>query len=302
MDLEDCRTMNVDSIAKFSEQDIVRLKNMEGRMELVEKAQIVMLHFPMWDRIPYITHGISTRQGGVSGGIYKSMNFKEDGEDTEENVRENYRRIAKHLGCDVSFMVRPSLVHGDRVHRVTATDYGNGTVRRSTLFETDALITDTPGVTLCATFADCVPLLFLDTKKHAVGLAHSGWRGTVKKIGKKTVEAMGQSFGSRPEDILAAVGPCICQGCYEVGEDTAEEFRREFLGAQELLTENPMKKGHYQLDLRKANETIFLESGILPEHILVSDLCTCCNPKLIFSHRATQGKRGAIGAFLGLQG
>ncbi len=300
MDLEEYRAMEINSITEELAQDVVRLENITDRMALVEKEQVVMLHFSLWDQIPYITHGISTRQGGVSRGIYKSMNFKEDGEDEEENVRENYRRIARHLGCDMAFMVRPSLVHGDRVHRVTAADYGNGTVRRSILLETDALITDTPGVTLCATFADCVPLLFLDTEKRAIGLAHSGWRGTVKKIGKKTVEAMAQCFGSRPKDILAAVGPCICQGCYEVGEDTAAEFQRAFCDTEELLS--PMRQGHYQLNLRKANESVFLEAGIWQEHIIISDLCTCCNPKLLFSHRATQGKRGAIGAFLGLRG
>lgn len=268
------------------------------RMEPVEREQVLMLHFPVWDRFPFLTHGMSTRMGGVSEGIYATMNFREMSGDPQENVRENYRRAAAHLGCDVNRIVRPSLVHGSHVHLVERKDYGNGAVRSSSLPDTDALITDTPGVTLCATFADCVPLFFLDVKRHAIGLAHSGWRGTVKKIGLRTVEAMRTSFGSRPEDILAAIGPCICRECYEVGEDTAEEFQRAFPGAKELLSIN--QNHRYQLDLRRANALVFAEAGIPEGNVTVSDICTCCNPEILFSHRATKGKRGAMGAFLGI--
>lgn len=277
--------------------NFVRLKAPD-RMEPVERKQVLMLHFPAWDRFPFLTHGMSTRMGGVSEGIYASMNFREMSGDPEGNIRENYRRAAAHLGCDVNRIVRPSLVHGNHVHLVERKDYGNGAVRCSSLLDTDALITDVPGVTLCATFADCVPLFFLDVKRHAIGLAHSGWRGTVKKIGLKTVEAMCRTFGSRPEDILAAIGPCICRDCYEVGEDTAEEFRRAFPDAEELLAVN--RDNHYQLDLRRANEMVFAEAGIPAGNVTVSDICTCCNPELLFSHRASKGRRGAMGAFLGI--
>lgn len=282
------------------EQVIMRIPHCHTRMELREKAGVSMLAFPAWEGLSFLTHGMSTRQGGVSKGIYATMNFKEDGEDTQENIRENYRRIAKHLGCDVNRMVRPTLVHGKHVHLVEETDYGNGTVRPSRLFDTDALITATPGVTLCATFADCVPLFFVDIQKQAIGMAHSGWRGTVQKIGKETVSAMQESFGSKPEDILAAVGPCICGGCYEVGAEVAEQFCEAFADTESILKKN--SAGKYQLDLRKANEQVFKEAGILPEHITISDICTCCNPELLFSHRATKGRRGALGAFLGLRG
>lgn len=283
-------------------------------MKLREQQGVTMLVFPEWEKLSFLTHGMSTRHGGVSTGIYATMNFKEDGEDTQENIRENYRRIAKALGCDVNRIVRPCLVHGNHVHLVTEEDYGNGALHPSTLADTDALITAAPGVTLCATYADCVPLFFVDTQKKAIGLAHSGWRGTVKKIGLETVKAMQESFGSRPEDILAAVGPCICGDCYEVGEEVAAEFKKAFGKAEteqsavsEQLEQAKShilrvgKEGKYQLDLRRANEAVFLEAGILPEHITISDVCTCCNPELLFSHRATKGKRGALGAFLGLR-
>lgn len=266
--------------------------------ELRERSGVKMLMFPEWEKITFLTHGMSTRHGGVSEGIYAAMNLKEDGDDPQKNVRENYRRIARHLGCDVNRMVRPCLVHGSHVHLVQEEDYGNGVLHPSTLYDTDALITNIPGVTLCATYADCVPLFFVDQKKKVVGLAHSGWRGTEKKIGLETVKAMQENFESRPEDILAAIGPCICGDCYEVGADVAERFTDAFVGTDILQSG---KDGKYQLDLRKANEQVFLEAGILPEHIMISDVCTCCNPNLLFSHRATKGKRGALGAFLGLR-
>lgn len=281
----------------MTEDRIVRISEYRGQMRLAREGGTPMLVFPAWEGFRFLRHGMSTRDGGVSSGIYASMNFKEDGEDSQENVRENYRRIAARLGCEAEKMVRPSLAHGNRVHVVTEQDYGNGTVRPSGLPDTDALVTDRPGVMLCATFADCVPLLFVDPKRRVIGLAHSGWRGTVKRIGAETVRVM-EELGSHPEDILAAIGPCICGGCYEVGPDTAGEFQRELPGTEGIL--EPGREGHYQLNLRRANERIFLEAGILPEHILVSDICTCCNPGLLFSHRATGGRRGALGAFLGL--
>lgn len=279
---------------------IVRIEKYPN-MELRERDAVAMLHFPTLDEISFVTHGMSTRLGGVSEGIYATMNFKEDGEDSQENIRENYRRIAGYLGCDVTRIVRPKLVHGKHVHLVAEEDYGNGAVRPSTLTDTDAVITDVPGVTLCATFADCVPLFFVDTKNKAIGLAHSGWRGTVQKIGVETVREMQKQFGSVPQDIMAAIGPCICGDCYEIGTEVAEEFAAAFEGAEdnEILRKKSVEK--YLLDLRKANEQVFLEAGILPEHIIVSDICTCCNPMLLFSHRATKGKRGALGAFLGIK-
>ncbi len=271
------------------------------QMELREKGKVAMLHFPTFDEISFITHGMSTRMGGVSEGIYATMNFKEDGEDLQANIRENYRRIAGYLNCDVNRIVRPKLVHGKHVHLVTEADYGNGAVRPSSLTDTDAVITSVPGVTLCATFADCVPLFFIDTKNQAIGLAHSGWRGTVQKIGLETVREMQKQFGSKPQDILAAIGPCICGDCYEIGAEVAVEFLTAFEGAEDKGVLQKKSAEKYQLDLRKANEQVFLEAGILPEHITVSDICTCCNPTLLFSHRATKGRRGALGAFLGMK-
>ena len=286
-----------------------RLELYEGTMELRGSEQVPLLSYKKFENINFIQHAFSTRMGGVSDGIYSSMNFKEDGADTNENVRENYRRIAKALGCDVKKMVRSQLSHGIRVHEVEHQDFGVGALAKSTLLDYDGLITNIPGVTLVATFADCVPLYFVDEAHHAIGLAHSGWRGTVDRIAWNMLSAMEKAYGTRPEDLQIAIGPCICGDCYEVGAELRDAFAKDFSGEIEEQTgilfeqicRSGMAEGKYQLDLRLANLQSFLKAGIPREQIEVSDICTCCNPELIFSHRYTKGMRGASAAFLGIK-
>ena len=163
--------------------------------------------------------------------------------------------------------------------------------------DVDGLITDEPGLLLGTFYADCVPLYFVDPVHRAIGLSHSGWRGTVARMGAVTLRAMSDAFGSRPQDVVCAIGPSICQACYEVSEDVAEQFLAEFSGADETLLYST-GGGKYQLNLWEANRRVLLESGILPEHLQITDLCTCCNPHNLFSHRYTGGRRGNLGAFL----
>ena len=147
-------------------------------------------------------------------------------------------------------------------------------------------------------YADCVPLYFVDPVKKAIGLAHSGWRGTVAGMGACMVQFIREHFHSDPKDLIAAIGPSICVDCYEVSEEVAEQFREGF--PEEVL--QPGKAdGKYQLDLWKANESILLKAGILPEHLTVTDVCTCHNPEYLFSHRASHGQRGNLAAFLMLK-
>ncbi|MCD8131048.1 MAG: peptidoglycan editing factor PgeF [Lachnospiraceae bacterium] len=316
---------------------IKRISNYPKALNPVTREGVPVLEFPALKDVDFIVHCFSTRMGGVSGGIYESMNFKEDGADTDENIRANYRIISKALGVDVGKIVRPSLVHGTAVHEVRVEDFGVGALAKSTLTGFDGLITDRPGVTLAATFADCVPLYFVDVRHQAVGLAHSGWKGTCHRIAWSMLEAMKEAYGTEPEDILAAVGPCICGDCYEVGAELDQEFAKDFAGEIEEKTgisyrENimrPVKKENetackdesptnpeakkekiaypgteeqkFLLDLRQANLQSLLAAGVRKERIAVADICTCCNPQLIFSHRATGGKRGASAAFLGIR-
>ena len=134
-----------------------------------------------------------------------------------------------------------------------------------------------------------------------MGLSHSGWRGTVQKIGNVTIRKMTEEYGCDPGDILAAVGPSICQECYEVSEDVIEHVKDAFDRKYWDILFYGKTDGKYQLNLWEANRIVFLESGIQPAHISMPNLCTCCNPELLFSHRASHGKRGNLGAFLGLK-
>ena len=270
-------------------------------MRINEKKNVTYLTYPSFEKIPDVVHGFSTREGGVSQGIFASMNLSFSRGDEEQAVMENYHRLADAVGFRVEDMVASDQTHTTNVRVVAEEDRGNGIVKPKAFHDVDGMITNVPGIVLCTYYADCVPLYFVDPIHHAVGLSHSGWRGTVGKIGKVTVQKMEQEFGTRPEQLLAAIGPSICQDCYEVSEDVIKKFRENY--DENLWPEIFYQKenGKYQLNLWKANESVFLESGILPEHIAVTNVCTHCNPDILFSHRTTGNERGTLSAFLALK-
>lgn len=260
-----------------------------------------MLQFPLLEKSGVVKHGFSTRLGGVSEGIYSTMNLSFSRGDKEEAVRENYRRIAKALDVPEDSFVLSHQTHTTNVVKVTKADYGNGLTRPLSYQDVDGLITNEPEICLTTFYADCVPLYFVDPVKKAIGLSHSGWRGTVGKMGKCTIEKMQKEFGCDPKDMIVAVGPSICQDCYEVSEDVIEEFQAAFEEKDWNQLFYKRSNGKYQLNLWKANELIFLEAGIPRTQIAITNLCTCCNPEVLFSHRASHGKRGNLAAFLALK-
>ena len=268
------------------------------RMHEIEPGiQVPLLHFPLLEKCSFITHAFTTRMGGVSTGDCTSMNLSFTRGDDEAAVRENYRRIAAALGTDAKQFVCSDQTHTTNVRRVTKADAGKGVVIPKDYTDVDGLITNEPGIVLSTFYADCVPLYFVDPVHRAIGLSHSGWRGTVNKMGQVTIEAMKREFGSRAADLYCAIGPSICQDCYEISRDVAEKFMKAFPEhVNDILLQKSEEK--FQLDLWKANEIVMLESGILPEHLAVTNICTCCNPTELFSHRASKGKRGNLAAFL----
>ncbi len=268
-------------------------------------GRLLLLKYPFFAESGLVKHGISTRFGGVSEGIFSTMNLSFARGDDPDAVRENFRRIAKALGTAYENFVFTDQTHTTNVRKATSADAGKGLTRERDYRDVDGLITDEPGLVLSTFYADCVPLFFVDPVRRAIGLSHSGWRGTVGRMGAVTIAAMEREYGSRPEDLLCAVGPSICQDCYEVGEDVAAQFEKAFAGTAQAFGDakesgilRPGAPGKYQLDLWRANECVLLEAGVLPEHIAVTDVCTCCNPDVLFSHRASQGRRGNFGAFL----
>lgn len=259
------------------------------------------LEYPLFRNTGIVRHGFSTRLGGVSRGCWSTLNLSFDRGDDPEAVRENFRRIGAAIGVRPEDMVLSRQTHTTNVRVMTDQDRGKGITRERDYTDVDGMITNVPGLCLVTSYADCVPLYFVDPVKKAIGLSHSGWRGTVGKIGKETVRLMEQEFGSDPADILAAVGPSVCMDCYEVSEDVIRKVREAFDEElwPELFYEKP--DGKYQLDLWKANESIFLESGILPKHIAVTNVCTHCNSQILYSHRASGDRRGNLCAFLALK-
>ena len=273
----------------------------KSEIEIREKNGVTYLAFPALDATGLVSHAFSTRHGGVSAGVFSTMNFSFTRNDNPEHVLENYHRMASVLGTDAEKMVLSYQTHTTNVRKVTAEDAGKGIVKEREYQDVDGLITNIPGITLVTFYADCVPLYFVDPIRKAVGLSHSGWRGTVHKIGKITVQAMADQYGSRPEDIVAIIGPSICQDCYEVSEDVILEFQKYYREDCQSELYYRKENGKYKLNLWRANEIVMEEAGILPENIHTTQWCTCCNPELLYSHRASKGKRGNLAAFLGLK-
>ena len=275
-------------------------KNDENVLEIKEYGNLPLLKYPLLEQTGIVEHCFTTRLGGVSEGVCSSLNLSFSRGDDPNAVMENYRRVAETFGKTVEDFVCTDQTHTTTVLQVGVSEKGYGVTREKPYTDVDGLITNEPGVILSTFYADCVPLYFVDPVNKAIGLSHSGWRGPVGRMGKKTLEAMQQAFGTNPEDVYAAVGPSICQDCYEISEDVAMHFYEEFQwhGDEILINKG---NGKYQLDLWKTNEIVLQEAGILPEHMAVTNICTCCNSEVLFSHRASQGRRGNLAAFLMLK-
>lgn len=238
-----------------------------------------------------VVHGAFTRLGGCSRAPFASLNVGGHVGDDPAAVAANHSAIYAALGVDPARVVSARQVHGDRVARVGAADGG------STLESTDALITDVPGLLLLLRFADCVPVWLYDPRHHVVGLAHAGWQGTARCIAAKTVCAMGEAFGSRPEEILAGLGPAIGPCCFEVGADVIEALRGAVADVDALLSASPSGTAH--LDLWRANTVQLQAVGVT--HIETAGICTSCHVDAFYSHRREAGRTGRFAVVAGLE-
>lgn len=292
-----------DKIQIREENPFSKIKyNKDGRLgsHLVER-ETPYFSFPILEQFPFIRHGFSTRLGGVSKGVFQTLNLSYNRGDKQEHVTQNYKNLCKSMKIKIEDIVFSDQVHDTRIHVAhkedcQGEDYGN-----RKLTGIDGLITNEKNVVLCTSYADCVPLFFVDSKYQAIGASHSGWKGTVGKIGAKTVAKMEEEFGTKPEDLYCVIGPSICAGCYEVSQDVMVQIQENFPEEMGKRCIFPKENGKYQLDLWMLNKDILLEAGVLEEHIAISNVCTCCNPKLLFSHRASGGKRGNLCGFLSLR-
>ena len=270
------------------------------KAEIVDwKADIPVIQYQSLIDTGCVDHGFSTRLGGVSNGVFSSMNLSYTRGDDRSSVTENFKRFTTAINMDWHKIVSTDQTHTANVRVVTEQDAGHGIIRAKEYFDIDGQITNVPGLPLISYHADCVPLFFVDPIKKAIGLSHSGWKGTVARIGENTVRLMQEHYGSDPKDILCVIGPSICQKCYEVSEDVAKAFEKEFRITERLIYMKPNDK--YQLNLWEANYQVLIDAGITPEHITITEWCTGCHPDLLWSHRKSGNERGSLAAFICLK-
>ncbi len=241
-------------------------------------------------------HAFTTRFGGVSEGIYASMNLGTGRGDSDERIRENYRLLGEATGIDVSTMAFTKQVHRTDVRIATMADVHE--LFTEVPYEADGIVTAVPGLALICFTADCVPVLLHDPVNSVIGAVHCGWRSSVGDILGKAVRAMG-SLGARPEHIHAAIGPAISFCCFQVGAEVIEAAR-EYLGGDidGLYRADPKAEGKFLLDLKACNARRLVQLGLREENIAVSDECTKCSHDKYWSHRHTGGQRGSQGALI----
>lgn len=264
------------------------------------QAPVPVIRYKSLEDTGIVAHGFSTRLGGVSDGIYGSMNLSFTRGDDPVRVRQNFEIIAEEIGFNPDHIVGTDQTHTANVRVVSWDDAGHGITRETDCHDIDGQITNLKGLPLITYHADCVPLFFVDPVKKAIGLSHSGWRGTASKIGAETVRMLTKTYGSDPYDIIAVIGPSIGQCCYEVSKDVADAFVEGFEVTDTLIRAGRYA-GKYMLNLWEANRQILKQAGLSDEHITVTNYCTACNSDRLWSHRITGGQRGSLAAFLCLK-
>lgn len=277
------------------------IKNRERMTEMKTADNgVAYLTFTPLNKLNCVKNAFSTRVGGVSEGIYSSLNLNFNQGDDPDKVEKNFRAMAEALGISAENMVMAHQTHTANVMKVGRENAGMGITCERSYSDVDGIVTNEKGLCLVTSHADCIPLYFVDPVKGAIGLSHSGWKGTAGNIAKNTVDLMKKEFGTSPEDVIGVIGPGICGSCYEIGQDVADVFIEKYAGERQAQVVKPEKgkEGKYLLDLHAANCYNMLDAGLTRENIHVSDVCTMENSELLFSHRASKGKRGGLCAFL----
>ena len=242
---------------------------------------------PQLSVYPRLRHAFFTRAGGVSSGVYESMNFRFTGTDRRDDIMKNYDIAAHLLGSDLHHVVRTTQKHTDRVAVISEKNQDFLSVGDGV----DALVTNIPGVVLTGFYADCQLVMLYDHKNKAIGVVHAGWRGVCNEIVRKTIETMHEVYGSNPSEIIAAVGPSICRSCFVTDDDVPQKMRETFGG---MVQEYIYREGEkWCVDLKNITYTMLLRANIMAYNIDISNICPCCGDKKLFwSHRRNGEQRG----------
>jgi len=265
-------------------------------MALNFEGNVGYLTFKDFKKYNFINHAYLTRLGGVSKNEFKSLNLSFSCGDDQTSVMKNYDILCNALNLNKDKIVRTKQVHKNKITVVSEKDILDKNFKERVFKGSDGLITNIPGVILTTLHADCMALFMVDPVLKVVGLAHAGWRGTVSKIAKSLLEMFINNYGSNPENIVCALGPGIGMCCFEVDDGTFKEFKK--IGISDFEKCYISKENKYYIDSIEVNKKILIESGVKSENIFKSDVCTCCHHDLLFSHRASGGKRGNNLAFI----
>jgi YfiH family protein len=296
----------------------IRAKSSDSAWAIRHADDLQILQSRSLARLSWLVHGFSTRPGGESslkGDRVLNLGFTDW--DARENVIRNRSKLIEAARARRMKLIGLRQIHSDVIHVIEAVPGGE-------VLRGDAAITHVPGLLLSVQTADCVPILLADPERRVVAAVHAGWRGTLQRITAKTVGRMQMIFGTRPADVIAALGPGIGRCCYEVGPEVVKEYASQFSLAREWFDEpfdriatgddpSPLPwlsmapPGHelpgpsIHLDLLAANRAILLEAGVLPQHVSLSELCTACHTDLLFSYRREGGHTGRMMAVIGIR-
>lgn len=280
----------------------------EENYRLHQQGEVKWVTFPELDAYPELVHAFTTRHGGVSTGEKTSLNFGKGPDETWDNILKNYRILAAALSEEAGkaglvnreHMVRTDQTHTANVLTVTEEHLSMGILREREYTDIDGLITNKRGITLITSHADCNALFFYDPKQQAIGLAHSGWKGTLQEIGAQIIRQMSTEFDTQPEDVIVGIGPALCQTCFEVDEDVAQKFYQKnpawktmaFQREIGICSETGEERRKHYIDLKSVVRETLMRSGVKPENIHDMGLCSKCRPDLFYSYRGQKGKNG----------
>ena len=235
-------------------------------------------------------HGMTTKNGGISHGGFESLNLGLNSNDKKENVIQNYNIFFDALRIDKNRIVATHQTHSDHIVKIDSAD------EFKVYEDTDAFATNVEGITLMTYYADCTPLFFHDPVKHVIGMAHSGWKGTEKKIGVKMIDFLIANYNCKIDDIRVGIGPNISFEVYEVNKEFLYEFEDEDFFKKYFIEKN----GHYFFDMVQSNKNMLIKRGVLEKNIELSNLCTYNNSELFFSFRRQGDESGRMSGFIRL--
>ncbi|CFX57094.1 Multi-copper polyphenol oxidoreductase, laccase [Syntrophomonas zehnderi OL-4] len=242
----------------------------------------------------------TTRRGGCGTGAFEACNLGLHVGDQAEKVLTNRRNVLRIFDAELGQAVCCQQVHGDIIQSVNKSQQGQGAFRHEQAIPNcDSLITNTPGVFLFTFYADCIPIFFFDPVHRAVGVAHSGWKGTMAQIAVKTLKAMEQEYNSRSGEVHIAIGPGIAGCCFQVASDLYDKVNQAFTGYNGIIKTTDSNEFYW--DLPETNRQMLIKYGVKPHHITSSNLCTACHPELFFSYRRDNGDTGRMGALIALK-